>query len=71
MNMLHACVLGFEAAQLRALGKWHGLLQVCSSPAPTAGIHAGAAGATKGRKGGKKSQEFWRLAVTLRPASLG
>ena len=27
MNMLQACALGFEAAQLRAPGTWHGLSQ--------------------------------------------
>ena len=70
MNMLHACALGFEAAQLRALGKWHRLFRFFSSPAPTADIHTGAAVATKSRKGGKKKWELTRrLAVRQGPSS--
>lgn len=70
MNMLHACALGFGAAQLRALGKWHGLFQFFNSPAPTADIHAGAAVATKSRKGGKKKRELpQRLAVRQGPST--
>lgn len=74
MNMLHACALAFEAAQLRALGKWHGLFRFFSSPAPTADIHAGAAVVTQSGKGGKKTQELpRRLAVRQgpSPASMG
>lgn len=78
MSMLHPCVLSFDAAQLRALGKWYGLFQFFSSPVPAADTRAGAAVATKRRKGSKKKKKQQRelrrrLAVRLGlgPVSLG
>lgn len=69
MNVLHAHVLSPQAAQLRALGKWHGMFRIFSLPAPTADIHIGAVVGTKSRKGGKKKWELLRQSP--RPVSLG
>lgn len=71
MNMLHACVLSFEA---KSSGEVAQALSVFSLPALTADIHTGAAAATKSRKGGKEKWELpRRLAVRHgpSPASLG
>lgn len=57
MSMLHSCALGLAAAQLRAVEKWNGLL---STPAPTADIHAGAAGAAKHRRGSNNCPADWQ-----------
>lgn len=35
MNTLHARVLSSQAAELRALGRWHGLFRIFSLPAPS------------------------------------
>jgi len=58
--MLHSCALGFAAAQLRAVGKWHRLLRVLSTPAPTADIHIGTAGAAKYRRGTRNCPADWQ-----------
>lgn len=68
-NMLHARVLSSQAAQLRALGKWQGLFQIFSLPAPTADTHTGAAVGTKNRKGSEKKWELPRQSPSL--VSLG
>lgn len=68
-NMLHAHVLSSQAAQLRALGKWQGLFQIFSLPAPTADTHTGAAVGTKNRKGSEKKWELPRQSPSL--VSLG
>lgn len=65
MNMLHARVLSSQAAQLRALGKWHGPFRIFSLPAP----HTGAVVGTKSRKGSKNKWELPRQSPS--PVSLG
>lgn len=68
MNMLQAHVLSSQAAQLTALGKWHGLLRIFSLPAPT-DTHTAAVVGTKSRKGGKRKWELPRQSSS--PVSLG
>lgn len=68
MNMLYARVLSSQAAQLTALGKWHGQFRILSLPAPTADTHTAAVVGSKCRKGGEKKMG---IAQSPSPVSLG